>query len=392
MTLPILSSYCAFRFSVFALCTSYSRPVPSVVDSLPKQVLAKLEELAGQHARLEADLNNPDIASNHHRAREISIKKAALDDFAADYKRFKSLVADIDEYRRALAPGGDRDLAALAHDELPKAETDAAAILDRLKAGLVQSDDNRVGSVILEVRAGTGGAEAALWARDLLEMYQKAAVKRGWAVETLEVTAESEAGGIRNATINVKGNGVWTALAFEAGVHSVKRVPATEAQGRVHTSTATVAVLPEPEEVDVKIDWARDVEEQATRAQGPGGQNVNKVETAWQIFHKPTGIVIKMMEAKSQQQNRDRARRLLMARLYEAELQKKKAERSAARTAQIGSGDRSEKIRTYRYKEGIVADERLPDEYQLRDVLAGDFAELHKALIDQETARRLAAL
>jgi peptide chain release factor 1 len=264
--------------------------------------------------------------------------------------------------------------------------------LGQVKARLVTRDDRKVGSVMLAVRGGTGGDEAALWARDLLDMYQKLAGRRGWSFELLDAVPESDAGGIRSGVANIRGDGVWSELAFEAGVHSVKRVPATEAQGRVHTSTATVAVLPEPSEVQIKIDWANEVEEFATRAQGPGGQNVNKVETAWQIHHKPSGIIIKMMEAKSQQQNRERARRLLMARLYEAERQKQHAERVAARRGQIGAGDRSEKIRTYRYKEGIVADERLPGEYQLRDVLAGDFDRLMKDLTEQETARRLADL
>ena len=181
-------------------------------------------------------------------------------------------------------------------------------------------------------------------------------------------------------------------MAFEAGVHSVKRVPATETMGRIHTSTATVAVLPEPEEVDVKIDWANDVEEAATRSQGPGGQNVNKVESAWQIHHKPSGIIIKMMEAKSQQQNRERARRLLMTRLHEFERQRQHADRSAARKVQIRGGERSDKIRTYRWKEGIIADERLPGEYQLRDLLAGDMSKIVKDLLDSETAKRLAEL
>ncbi len=355
-------------------------------------ILTKLDELAAQHARLGRELEDPEILTDHRAVRERSVKRAALEAVVSDYARLKSLLRDEAEYESALAPGGDKDLAELAREELPRVRDESAVLLKRIKAALVQSDDNAVGSVILEIRAGTGGDEAAIWAADLLGMYQKDASRRGWAWEVLDATPEPAVGGVRSAVVNVRGAGVWTALNFEAGVHSVKRVPATEAAGRVHTSTATVAVLPEPEDVDVKIDWAKDVEEQATRAQGPGGQNVNKVETAWQIHHKPTGIVIKMMEAKSQQQNRERARRLLIARLHEAERQKKHAERGAARASQIGGGERSEKIRTYRYKEGIAADERLPGEYALRDLLAGDFEKIHADLIEQETARRIAAL
>lgn len=366
-------------------------PGPIADSILPPRVMAKLEELASRHAEIDRQLSDPDAPPDHRVARDLAIRKAALDPVATDLAALKAALADVEEYTRAQA-SGDRDLAALAAEELPQAQRRAAEIAERLKASLVQSDDRRVGSVMMELRAGTGGDEAALWARDLLEVYQKYATRRGWAFETLDFVPETGVGGVRSAVVNVRGAGVWSELAFEAGVHSVKRVPATEAQGRVHTSTATVAVLPEPEEVEVKIDWAAEVEEGATRAQGPGGQNVNKVETAWQIHHKPTGIVIKMMEAKSQSQNRERARRLLMARLHETERQKQHAQRSAARTSQIGSGLRSEKIRTYRYKDGIVADERLPGEYPLRDVLEGDLARLMRDLQDQETARRLAEL
>ncbi len=357
-----------------------------------RHVLDKLDEIESQFEALEQRLQDPAVLADHRAVRDASIKRAALEPVVAGLRRYRALERDVKDMEAALAPGGDPDLAALARDELAGARRAAEETLSEIVAGLVNADDRRVGSVIVEVRAGTGGDEAALWARDLVEVYQKYAQKKGWTVEVLDFTPESDAGGVRSATLNVRGEGVWSELAFEAGVHSVKRVPATEAQGRVHTSTATVAVLPEAEDVDVKIDWANDVEEFATRAQGPGGQNVNKVETAWQIHHKPTGIIIKMMEAKSQQQNRDRARRLLAARLHEAERQRQHAERSAARKSQIRGGDRSDKIRTYRYKDGIVADERLPGEYPLRDVLAGDLSRLMRDLLAQETARRIAEL
>jgi len=355
-------------------------------------VLKKLEELAAEHAGLARDLEDPAIAADHRAVRDRSVRKAALDPVVADYRDIARALSDIEEMEAALRPGGDAELAQLAREELPALQGNLAALMQRVKAALVQSEDNQVGSIMLECRAGTGGDEAALWAGDILDMYRRYATRRGWSFEVLDLQAESNAGGVRSAVVNVRGPGVWTAMNFEAGVHSVKRVPATEAQGRVHTSTATVAVLPEPEDVQVKIDWANDVEEFATTSQGPGGQSVNKVATAVQVKHKPTGIVIRIGESKSQSQNRERARRLLMTRLYEMERQKKHAERTAARSAQIGGGDRSEKIRTCRYKEGIVADERLPGEYPLRDLLAGEFEKIHSDLIDQETARRIAAL
>jgi len=357
-----------------------------------RHVIEKLESIEAQYAVIEKSLEAPEVLADHRAVRDASIKRAALEPVVSGFRRYRAIERDVRDMEAALAPGGDADLAAMAREELPATRRAAEECLADLVARLVTADDRKVGSVILEVRAGAGGDEAALWARDLLEVYQKYAAKKGWGVETMDFTPESDAGGLKSAVLNVKGEGVWSELAFEAGVHSVKRVPATEAQGRVHTSTATVAVLPEAEDVDLKIDWANEVEEFATRAQGPGGQNVNKVETAWQIHHKPTGIIIKMMEAKSQQQNRERARRLLITRLHEAERQRQHADRSAARKSQIRGGDRSDKIRTYRYKDGIVADERLPGEYPLRDVLAGDLSKLMRDLLAQETSRRIAEL
>jgi len=359
--------------------------------ALPPALAARLDALTAEHAQFAHALTDPALAADHKRARDFSIQKAALDAVVTDYTRLKAVITEAAELEKART-GPDREYAALAAEELPGLSRQIEAIVASLKSALVNSSDNAIGSVMLEVRAGTGGDEAALWARDLFEMYQRTATKRRWTFEVLDFTAESSAGGLRSAVANIRGEGVWMALNFEAGVHSVKRVPATEAQGRIHTSTATVAVLPEPAEVQVKIDWAKDVEENVTTSQGPGGQNVNKVATAVQLHHKPSGIIIRMQESKSQSDNRQRAKRLLMTKLYEIERQKIHAQRSAARSSQIGGGERSEKIRTYRYKEGIVADERLPGEYQLRALLAGDFTELHDALIEQETDRRLEAM
>lgn len=361
-------------------------------DAIDPHLRSKLDELDAQFAALSQQLQDPAVLGDHRQVAALSIKRAAIAPVVEGYRDYVRLLDEADELREAMG-GDDEELAAMAGDELPEIEARATATIERIKQTLVTSDDLAIGSVMLEIRAGAGGDEAALWARDLLGVYTRYAGARGWKVEELDMTTDPTLGGIKHAVVNFQGEGVWQALSFEAGVHSVKRVPETETQGRVHTSTCTVAVLPEPQAVEVDIDWSNDVEEHITTAQGPGGQNVNKVATAVHLVHTPTGVEVRMQETKSQAQNREKARRLLLARVFEIERQKIEAQRAKDRNIQIGSGARSEKIRVYRYQDNIVADQRLDQKFNKTKIIdEADLGPLFEALIEQETAHRLAAL
>ncbi len=353
----------------------------------------RLEEITSRHDALTARLDEPAVASDYRLAREVSMQRAALAPAAEAYKRLCALERERGELVEATR-GEDVELASMAREEIVRVEEALGRVSREAMQRLVSSDDDAIGSVMVEVRAGVGGDEAALWAGELLLMCQKRAARQGWEAEVLDLSDGGGAGGgggIRSAVLNVRGAGVWSEMSHEGGTHCVKRVPATEAQGRVHTSTATVAVLPEPEEVELIID-PEDVREDITTAQGPGGQNVNKVATAVKLLHVPTGIEVRMQESKSQRQNREKAWRLLRARLYEVELAKKKAERDKARSAQIGGADRSERVRTYRFKEGVAVDHRLERSFNLDRVLAGEADDLHAGLMEAEVERRLREL
>ena len=363
----------------------------TTLDAMAAGVRSKLDELELQYREIEAALQDPEAMSDHKRARELGIHRAALAPVAEGWREVQRLSGELVDLREAIA-GDDAELAAMAADEIEPIEQRIESLVEEVKAALVGTEDRGVGGVILELRAGAGGDEAGLWTRDLLQMYERYAANKRWAFEVLDVAEDGGMGGVRSAVATIRGEGVWSELGFEAGVHSGKRVPATESQGRSHTSTSTVAVLPEVEETDVHIDWSKDVVEHVTTSQGPGGQNVNKVATAVHMVHEPTGVEVRMQESKSQHQNREKARRLLAARVAELERQKQHAARAAARSAQIKGGDRSEKLRVYRYQEGIVADQRLDQKYQLRDLLAGDLQPMMSALLEQETARKLADL
>ncbi|HEX8050514.1 MAG TPA: peptide chain release factor 1, partial [Solirubrobacterales bacterium] len=292
--------------------------------------------------------------------------------------------------REMAANKADAEMAALAASELPDAEAKANDLLESLKDEFVAAEDKAVDSFFLEIRAGTGGDEAALFAGDLYKMLTRYADELGFSTEVLSQSA-SEAGGFKEVTFEVKGDGAYSIFKFEGGTHRVQRVPETESQGRIHTSTATIAVLPEVEEVEVEVDQ-NDLQIDVYRSSGPGGQSVNTTDSAVRITHKPTGIVVSMQDEKSQLQNKERAMRVLRARLYERELAEQQAKIASERKAQVGSGERSEKVRTYNFPQGRVTDHRIKHtSHNLDGVLAGALGEFTDALSAEEKRQRLEA-
>lgn len=353
-------------------------------------LLRKLDELDAQYESISEKLLDPNVLADHRQVRTLSIRRAAIEPLVNGYREYRSLKRQLDENAALIDAGEDRELTELAREELPQLQERCDMIVQNIQKMLVTADDQSIASIILEVRAGVGGDEAALFAGDLIAMYEKFSSGRNWSVEWMQ-SSPAEMGGYKQATINISGDGAWAQLGYEGGTHQVKRVPATEAQGRVHTSTATVAVLPEPEDVEVELD-PNDVKESITTAQGPGGQNVNKVATAVHLIHEPTGIEVRMQETKSQSQNREKAWKLLKARLYERQKAAADAERAETRNAMIGRGSRAEKIRTYRWKENIVVDHRLSESFNLGEVMAGNLQPIIDALIERDTAQRLEGL
>jgi len=351
--------------------------------------LAKLDEIEQRYTQLEAQIADPEVARDAARLISLSKEQSKLRDVVTKYRQYKTAAAGIEDAEAILNDATvDEDFRALAQEERNELQQNKDALLDEIKNTLVMADDAAVGSVIMEIRAGTGGEEAALFARDLYEMYVRYAERRKWKVEQLDFSS-TEMGGFREVIFNIKGHGVWSELGYEGGGHRVQRVPVTESQGRIHTSAATVAVLPEPEEVDIQIN-PDDVVEHVSRASGPGGQNVNKVSSAIKLEHTPTGITVSMQDEQSQHKNRAKAWRVLRTRLYEHFESKKRARRDSQRKSMIGSGDRSQKIRTYNYPQNRVTDHRINlSLYNLNAIMGGDMGELIAALKDYDRQLRL---
>jgi peptide chain release factor 1 len=352
-------------------------------------LITKLIEIEARFDELQKQMENPDIGREPNKLIAIAKEQGKIKGLVAKFREYKKAVEGAQHAEQLInSSSTEAELKEMAKEEFQQLETKKATLLMELQNKLLTADDDSIVSVIVEIRAGTGGEEAALFARDLYTMYTKYASDRGWKVEDLDLST-TDRGGFREVIFGIKGEGVWTELGYEGGGHRVQRVPETEAQGRIHTSAATVAVLPEPEEVDIQIN-PEDVIEQACRSSGPGGQKVNKTSSAIRLEHIPTGITVRMQEEKSQHKNRAKAWRILRSRLYEFYESKRVAERDAKRKTMIGSGDRSEKIRTYNFPQNRVTDHRINlSLYTLDKILAGEAGEVFKALKEYDIQERL---
>jgi peptide chain release factor 1 len=339
--------------------------------------------------RLEQRLADPAVASAAGEYAQVAKELSGLRPLTDAGARYRNALAQRDD-ARSLVADPDPEVSELARVELEGLEERVLAIERELRLLLVPKDPNDEKNVMLEIRAGTGGDEAALFAADLLRMYTRHAERRGWKLEPLSISA-STGGGVKEAVALISGDRVYSRLKYERGVHRVQRVPATEAQGRIHTSTVTVAVLPEAEEVDVQID-PKELRIDVFRSSGPGGQSVNTTDSAVRITHLPTGLVVQCQDEKSQHKNKAQALKILRARLLEAEQERQAGERASARRAQVGSGDRSEKIRTYNFAQSRVTDHRAGITlHKLESILAGDLEDLLDAIHVEMAARAEAA-
>jgi peptide chain release factor 1 len=350
---------------------------------------ARLAEVEARYEQVQAEMAEPGVAADPERLRRLGKDFADLQEVVAPYRGFLEARRQAEEARALAKEEADPEMAAFLREEADAADARATQLRGRLELLLVPKDPNDAKDVVLEIRAGAGGREAALWAGELLELYRHYAERRRWKTDVLSASP-SDLGGFKEVVLEVRGKGAYSRLKHESGVHRVQRVPVTESSGRIHTSTATVAVLPEAEEVEVEIR-PEDLQIDVFRSSGPGGQSVNTTDSAVRITHRPTGIVVATQEERSQLQNREKALRYLRARLLHRAQEEAAAKEAAARRSQVGTGERAEKIRTYNFPENRVTDHRVKlTVHRLQDVLAGDIDEFVDALLAAERGAQLA--
>ena len=345
----------------------------------------KLETVEKRYEELNEKISDPEVIANQNEWKKLMKEHADIEEIVEKYREYKKIQNSIDDLKEMLE---DKEMHDLAQAELDEARTSLPKIEEELKLLLVPKDPNDDKNVIVEIRGGAGGEESSLFAGDLFRMYSMYAEKKRWKLEVLNLN-ETELGGIKEVTFMITGKGAYSRLKFESGVHRVQRVPDTESSGRIHTSTATVAVLPEVDDVEIEINPA-DLKVDTFRSSGAGGQHINKTESAIRITHIPTGVVVECQTERSQIQNRETAMSMLRSKLYEAELQKQASEQANARKSQVGSGDRSEKIRTYNFPQGRITDHRIGlSIYQMDNFLNGDLDEMIDALNAADRAAKL---
>ena len=353
-------------------------------------MLEKLAEVENRHIELETAMGDPAVAADYEKVAELAKERASLQGIVDAFRQYRKLAEELEGARELLQAADDAEMRELAGEEIAELEAGTAELLEKLRLMLLPKDPRDSKNVIVEIRAGAGGDEAGIFAGDMMRLYMRYAESNKWKVEMLDVNEQGN-GIFKNVTFEIKGDGAFSRLKYESGVHRVQRVPTTESQGRIHTSTATVAVLAEMDDVDVQLDMS-DVETQVFRARGAGGQSVNTTDSAVRLIHKPTGVVVEMQDERSQLQNKLRAKQVLIARLYEAEVERQRSEREAERRGQVGSGDRSEKIRTYNYPQGRVTDHRIGySSYNLPGVMDGELDAFIDQLATQQQAEQLAA-